>query len=228
MNIDLLNKIKVGMKVNLLLWLFVFLSIQVSGQISLLKDINTSATASGGDPSEMVQLGSYFYFGASDGVVGAELWRSDGTLAGTTLFKDIWPGDGGGSPQGLMVMNGIIYFRASDGENGTELWRTDGTVAGTYMVLDINPGSGSSSPTLFTNCNGVLYFRASDGTNGSELWKSNGTSAGTIMVSDINTSAAGASSSPSGFTWVSGSTVYFQATDGTSGFELWQTDGTSA
>jgi ELWxxDGT repeat protein len=214
------------MKKHYLFVLSFVLAFQIANsQISLLKDINNFSSASGGSPNSMTQLGSYLYFNANDGVNGAELWRTDGTT--TTFFKDIQPGDLSGNPNSFVLMGSALYFIADDGDNGPELWRTDGTVSGTYMLLDINPTPATgSSISQMTNCNGVLYFRANDGTNGSELWKSDGTSAGTVMIQDINTTSAGASSSPSEFTWVSGTTVYFAAADA-NGAELWKTDGTS-
>jgi ELWxxDGT repeat protein len=36
------------------------------------------------------------YFQAGDGTHGRELWRTDGTTAGTALVKDINPGAGDG------------------------------------------------------------------------------------------------------------------------------------
>ena len=43
----------------------------------------------------MVAIGSTAYFTADDGVHGEELWKSDGTAAGTVLVKDINPGSAG-------------------------------------------------------------------------------------------------------------------------------------
>ncbi|MFP2913773.1 hypothetical protein ACLESD_54090, partial [Pyxidicoccus sp. 3LFB2] len=68
-----------------------------------------------------------------------ELWKSDGTEAGTVRVKDIVPGPSSSSPQGLVVMNGALYFNAWDATTGSELWRSDGTEAGTVRVKDIYP-----------------------------------------------------------------------------------------
>ena len=76
--------------------------------------------------------------------------------------------------------------------------------------------------------NGEIYFSADDGTAGRELWKSDGTDSGTVMVKDINTTAAGSASLPRWFTIFPDGLMYFRATDGTNGNELWRTDGTDA
>ena len=65
-------------------------------------------------------------------MVGRELWKSDGTNAGTVLVKDISPDTYGyGYPDQLVNVNGTLFFTAADGANGRELWKTDGTAAGT-------------------------------------------------------------------------------------------------
>src|SRR3954471_23527439 len=56
----------------------------------MVLDINTNTFSS--DPWEKVAIGSTAYFTADDGVNGRELWKSDGTAAGTVLVKDINPG----------------------------------------------------------------------------------------------------------------------------------------
>ena len=82
----------------------------------------------------LVRLGRTLFFAASDGASGAELWKSDGTAAGTVLVKDIHPGSMGSVPYQLTVFGDAVYFTATDGTTGRELWKSDGTAAGTQRV----------------------------------------------------------------------------------------------
>ncbi|MDJ0835952.1 MAG: hypothetical protein QNK37_05500 [Acidobacteriota bacterium] len=118
--------------------------------------------------SLFVEMGGFIYFAAMDAAHGHELWRTDGTEAGTTLIADIFPGERSGSPAGLTVMNGRLYFSAADAA-GRELWTSDGTAAGTRRISDILPGPASSSPELLGAGAGVLYFSAAHPTAGREL-----------------------------------------------------------
>ena len=115
------------------------------------------------------------YFSAKDDTHGRELWKSDGTAAGTVVVKDVRPGSEGSLPRGLTDVGGTLYFSAGDGTHGGELWRSDGTATGTVMVKDIWAGSKGSHPSGLTDVGGTLYFAADDGTHGWELWKSDGT-----------------------------------------------------
>src|SRR5262249_55121372 len=152
---------------------------------------------------------------------GCELWKSDGTAAGTVMIKDLYPGttttsgkscgyDGGhchtykvttinsSNPSSLTSVNGTLFFVANDGTDGNELWKSDGTASGTIMVRDINAKRKSSSnPSRLANVNGVVFFSADDGSHGRELWKSDGTSAGTVLFADINPGSG--SSDPASF-----------------------------
>src|SRR6185436_5943498 len=127
------------------------------------------------------------FFDANDGVHGWELWKSDGTEAGTVLVKDInpavYPGGHSAAPYDLTNVNGTVYFRADDGTSGWELWKSDGTTAGTVLMKDINPGSASSYPGALADTRGTLFFTANNGSSkGYGLWKSDGTPTGTLLV----------------------------------------------
>ena len=116
-------------------------------------------------------LDDVVYFGATDGVHGRELWRSDGTVAGTALVADLAPGFAAGAPRSnLLVWDGRLYFAADDGMHGPELWSSDGTAAGTRLEIDLAAGATGSSLTDLTLAGDRLFFVADDGVSGWQLW----------------------------------------------------------
>lgn len=172
------------------------------------------------------------FFRANDSVVGKELWKTDGTTAGTMVVRDVWPGTSSSSPREIVDVNGTAFFRADDGIRGSELWKSDGTAAGTVLVKDIYVATGttnSSSPRGLTNANGTLFFFAYTVSTGVELWRSDGTAAGTVLVRDVRPGQSSAYDTSAGHWIVAvGSTVFFAADDGISGSTLWKSDGTAA
>ena len=114
------------------------------------------------NPSNFVAVNNILFFTAKSSTNGIELWRTDGTEAGTFMVRDINPvatanGPGDSNPSNLTVIGNIVYFSATDGTNGVELWRSDGTNVGT-MVQNINSITGDSNPNNLTNVNGILFF----------------------------------------------------------------------
>jgi len=172
------------------------------------------------------------YFSFFNSTNGYELWKTDGTTS--TLIKDIYPGDDSFFPSQLKAVGNTLYFTAYTAETGTELWKTDGTT--TTLVKDIRPGelgsSGADSNFYASEMAAVgntLYFTANGGMTGTELWKTDGTT--TTLVKDIRPGELGSSGADAGF-YASemvavGNTLYFTANDGTTGAELWKTDGTT-
>jgi ELWxxDGT repeat protein len=121
-------------------------------------------------PKFLINVSGTLFFQADNGLVGKELWKSDGTNAGTSLIKDILPGGAGSIPENLENVNGTLFFAANNGVSGGELWRSNGTPAGTVLVLDINPGIAGSGADNLSNINGTLFFSALDNTHGDEPW----------------------------------------------------------
>lgn len=196
------------------------------GGTSLVKDINTIVSGSNtlsSSPNTFAELNGVLYFRAVDTTsTGVELWRTDGTSAGTYLLKDINP-SGSSQPNGYRAWNGNLYFQATTGSSDTELYKTDGTSLGTVLVKDINNGTLPSSPSNFTPLNGELWFAAEGNTGGRELWATDGTAANTRLIKDLR---AGGASSPDWFTLFNNS-LFFTADDGSTGRELWRSDGTA-
>jgi ELWxxDGT repeat protein len=163
-----------------------------SGGTTMVRDINAGRSSAfeqfiNGPPPPIVAAADVVYFTANDGEHGFELWRSDGTRAGTRLVADIKPYALSSAPAWLTAAAGTVYFSADDGEYGRELWRSDGTAGGTALVKDIWPSQTIDSETLgeLTMVGATLFFVADDGEHGPELWRSDGTAAGTALVKDF-------------------------------------------
>ena len=196
-----------------------------AGGTSLLADINPTSYVAGllaggtiaygsSNPASFTRYNGQLYFSATDGQIGRELWRTDGTTAGTVLVSDILPGSTGSNPTNL-VNAGQLYFIADDG-HGAALYRSDGSAQGTTVV---HASGGGFAPTnLIATTSGLTF------TSGSQLWRSDGTAAGTSVVVDL---AASGSSAPTDL-HAQGAAVTFRTTGSNGATELWSTDGSAA
>ena len=193
-------------------------------QANLLADLHLNNYSNSlNDLKPSLTIGNITYFYASHHHFGIELWRTDGTAAGTFMLKELSAGYvNNNASKELAELNGKVIFVGIDEDYGSELFITDGTKAGTQLLKDINPGALSSSPRHFYVWNGYLYFAAQTSDYGRELWRSNGTSAGTTLFKDLNPGTE--SSLPSGFTSFQNK-LYFFATTATHGKEVWTSTG---
>jgi ELWxxDGT repeat protein len=192
----------------------------------MLTDINPGGsgpfdvgTLVGGVNPQLTAVGNTLYFVADDHVRGKELWKSDGTVAGTVMVADVHPGSTGGNLSNLTNVGGRLFFTVSPSLPGsTQLWTSNGTAAGTVLVRTI-------AAQNLTDVNGTLFFTASDGPSSIGLYESDGTAAGTILVMDFTITSGVAA--PANLANVNGE-LFFTADDGVHGAQLWKSDGTQA
>lgn len=132
-----------------------------------------------------------------------DLWKSNGTVGGTTMVKDMNRGFLSPTPVGNLLFFGSL----SDG--GNDLWVTDGTEAGTENLLFVFDPQPLDD---FVDVNGTFYFHAFSG----QLWTSDGTVDGTVEV-------YGGIGNATQFTNVGG-TLFFASGggDNANGVELWK------
>lgn len=125
------------------------------------------------------------FFNAALPNQGSELWVTDGTPAGTVLFKDILPGATGSDPQNLQVIGNKLYFTALSIAGGKrELWVSSGISVNTMKIMEVGNVTSKFEPLV---ANSVVFptkfYFVVAGANGNDaVWESNGTPEGTKKV----------------------------------------------
>lgn len=143
--------------------------------------VDLSASGSGAATNPFLGIGprpGESLVALDDGVHGTELWRTDGTTAGTALVTELVPGARGASfVVGVGDPSGC-YFVADRGA-GQEMWRTDGTAAGTQLLFSaLSVGAPFLGPPQ-------LYYRLGSHwlfNSVNQLWLSDGTPNGTVPL----------------------------------------------
>ena len=182
----------------------------------------------GSTPENFVSFQGSLWFLADDGVHGRELWKSDGTLAGTQLAADLVPGSeglwGDANPwlSGRMAStgNGLILIAPSL-SGGWDLYGSDGTAAGTQLLVHWS-SVWPQWPLIegeYASANGhVLFYLGSSSTQIRGVWSTDGTVAGTQLLLPAED-----------LLWIvaDGNQVYVATDEGVSGSNLYITDGTA-
>lgn len=135
------------------------------------------------------------YFPAQDPAHGYELWRTDGTAAGTQLVLDALPGPEGGALHDLRqpcVVGTSLYFLARTSPFSYEyLWRLGQGEEAPVRLLDGYQGEWQGNAFNLAPWNSELAFIGGSATQGAALWRTNGLPGGTQLASTgIRPSAA--------------------------------------
>lgn len=167
------------------------------------------------------------FFRAYTNADGLELYKSDGTPAGTGKVKSIGFGANDGCQGDFAEMNGELYFVGFTTSNGGEIWKTDGTDTGTIAVTT----TLNETPEDLTAFANTLLFVEDDGVNGPEIWISDGTEAGTSLLKDTdptpgNGGLSHSLNAPERRFFVAGDKAYFSVVDELFDSQVWVTDGT--
>lgn len=216
-----------------------------------ISDLNPGAASSvpnlePGDPVDNIYtlaavVGNQLYFAANNGLLGTELWVTDGTAAGTRLVSNIYTETSSSTinssyPRNLINVNGTLFFSAISRNNGRELWQSNGTAGGTRMVVDLTPGfTGGLTVTNYVGSwasigDTLIFTGANYVTNsfGNEPYAYNQATATLTLLKDIYPGSL--SSFPLNYhsyrTPAGVDLVAFGANNNSTGGELWFTDGT--
>ena len=199
----------------------------------LVRDINDAPRVISSDPRGFRSVGSHTVFFAKDPAHGRELWRTDGTEAGTALLKDLYPGPGSPDVTSCMVeVDGALVFTTETYDQGIELWRTDGTPEGTVLLREI-PGSldRNDDPIRFCQLAAagdhafLLAFELVEDyptPYKATLWRTDGRREGTVAVRTFDDLFEPFDSTMLG----SNGLLFFRADRRGEGMEPWRSDGT--
>ena len=188
----------------------------------ILKNINLQTEDS--DFTPPVEMGSNLYFLAySQGLIrnGYEMWRTDGTPAGTIrleAYTEWYPGE-------FHVLGDQILFVAHDPDAGDGLWITDGSPGNAHPIGGDLPSPEGDALAELTVAGDYLYYMAYDDVHLTELWRTDGTVAGTIRLTgeDLNFDA-GTLQNLTGFN----DSLFFLISDDEYNIYLMKSDGSIA
>ena len=175
------------------------------------------------------------YFSGRRIDLGTEFWTIDPSTDEASV-RDIRAGGNSSDPQELIDLNGPLLFSASDWIHGGELWCAN--EAGSRMVEDLSPGFTGTAIRKLTAFGDYALFFSTGAVLDDELWISDGTAAGTRPVSDIEPGPGGIQpylmiGYDCGVAFAldlaaTGEELWFSASNGASGWDLWRSDATVA
>jgi ELWxxDGT repeat protein len=169
------------------------------------------------------------YFISNNGLILKELDKTGHrTILDRSYNTDINTFPKNATQVGRMGANWLFTANSASNRNDLALYHSDGTKTGTKKLINLSNTDGELAATASGR---LAFFANDDGSFGAELWITDGTTAGTKMLKNI---APGGLSGFNSLNWYPeyhplftvGERALFVANDGTTGSELWVSDGT--
>ncbi len=168
--------------------------------------------------SNTAVLGNTVFFTVDDGSNGRDVWKSDGTAAGTALVHATPEADTAGQPHSLVATANKVFFVANDANGSPQVWASDGgaavATAATQWLIPPNTVYASGSTAFF------VAYDNNAGTITSKLYATDG--GAPVNVDPSSGFATAANITPFG------NGVFFVDNDTAHGTELWFSGGTVA
>src|SRR5262245_49221616 len=154
----------------------------LAGSGLMVRDIFPGPQPNNSDPNQLVNVNGALYFAANDGNAadkhGVELWKSDGTEAGTRLAADVDNGPASSLPGNLTEVNGKLYFTVNRVHEPPSIDRGQ-------LYVDVPSANSPSDPynkimnyngelRQIAGANGLTLFNISDSINFTSLWRTDG------------------------------------------------------
>jgi len=151
--------------------------------IDIPTDTIAPASLAGVSYSQLIDMGGYVAFlGGAGGFGSAQLWRSDGTAAGTF---SVAPAAGPQYPLIQRVGNHVLFY-GTDAQNNLQVMSSDVTAGNAIqLTTGTQPSNVSFTRAIYhATVAGFAYFSISDGpqTTTWSVWRTDGTVAGTRRV----------------------------------------------
>ncbi|MEM7202309.1 MAG: ELWxxDGT repeat protein [Planctomycetota bacterium] len=161
------------------------------GGTGMVRDLWTGSSSglpNSSSPRGFVAVPPFVYF-AANSPAGRELWRTDGSFAGTTQVVDLAPGAASSNPEDLTTGTAGVAFTADAG-GGRQLYLRDtgGVIA---PVTGFVGGQGRTINHVTAAATGVFWFVADDGAAGRELWRTTVSATSSRQVVDLRAGPAG-------------------------------------
>ncbi|HEX8520751.1 MAG TPA: hypothetical protein VF669_00760 [Tepidisphaeraceae bacterium] len=205
-----------------------------------LLSVDLLIDAAGLGAEQTVSANGATYFFANNGVVGRELWKSDGSVAGTTLVKDVTPGKAGTETVALLRAGDRALFVTVTNKHVVNddpladysVWASDGAANTTVPITQFlncrqivtrqfgdRVAIAVTTPSQLTQVDGHPITDAS-------LYFTDGTVSGTVLAHQFvgtNSASAPVNYNLSTMAVASGKLIFSPE-----GRTLWSSDGTAA